>query len=125
MTRGDIFVVDFPDVGGHEQYGLRPAVVLQDDNYAGGLRTTLVVPLSAQSGTGRFPGVVAVPRSAGNGLPRDSFALVFQFRVVDRRRFRRRVGRLEPHTHAAILDALDRLVGRARPAAPSQPSGNP
>lgn len=116
MTPGDIFVVDFPDIGGHEQHGVRPAVVLQDDTYAGKLRTTFVVPLSLQGSAVRFPAVVAITPTATNGLRGVSHALVFQSRVVDRRRFRGRMGRIDARTLAEIHAALDQLLGRVPPA---------
>ncbi len=46
MNVGDIHWVDFPQANGREQQGRRPAIVLQDDGYAGSLPTTLVIPLS-------------------------------------------------------------------------------
>ena len=119
MTPGDIFVFEFPDVGGYEQAGPRPAVVLQDDGYAGILRTTFVVPLSSQAGTTRFPSVVPITPTPVNGLRMQSFALVFQARVVDRRRVRGRMGRVERSVLDAIHAALDKLLGRAQAQTPS------
>ena len=37
MSPGDIHWVELPPTGGHEQTGRRPAIVLQDDDFAGGL----------------------------------------------------------------------------------------
>ncbi len=47
MTVGDIHWVELPSVGGCEQAGRRPAVIVQDDAYGGALPTTIVVPLSS------------------------------------------------------------------------------
>jgi hypothetical protein len=47
MTTGEIHWVDLPDTGGREQAGRRPAIIIQNDGYAGSLPTVLVIPLSS------------------------------------------------------------------------------
>jgi hypothetical protein len=44
LTVGDIQWVQLPAANGHEQRDRRPAVIFQDDAYAGGLPVVLVVP---------------------------------------------------------------------------------
>ena len=33
MKFGDIYLVDLPQIGGHEQMGKRPAIILQEEEY--------------------------------------------------------------------------------------------
>ena len=56
---GDIHWVELPDAGGREQAGRRPAIVMQDDIYAGSLPTTMVIPLSSSLAALRFPGTAS------------------------------------------------------------------
>jgi mRNA interferase MazF len=115
MTPGDVHWVELPPANGREQAGRRPAVVVQDDNFAGGSPLVLVVPVTSADAAQRFPAVVAVTATGENGLSQDSFALVFQLRALDRRRFRERLGAIGPDVLASIHAALDQLLGR-RPA---------
>jgi mRNA interferase MazF len=78
VTVGDMHRVQWPAAHGHEQRGRRPAVILQDDHYAGGLPIVLVVPLTTARGTMRFAGTVLIRPTAESGLSQVSVALVFQ-----------------------------------------------
>jgi mRNA interferase MazF len=127
VTPGELYWVNLPHSNGHEQAGRRPAVVIQDDVYAGTLGTALVVPVTGQPANARFPGTVAVAPSAQNGLLRSSVVLVFQVRALDRRRFLNRIGVVEPAVLADILAELDRLTGRppVTAALPALPPADP
>jgi len=74
---GDIHWDEFPPANGRAQQG-RPAIVVQDDSYAGSLPTTMVVPLSTAMRALRFAGTTTISASAESGLQQDSVALVFQ-----------------------------------------------
>lgn len=111
MQPGDLYWVKYPQLDGREQAGERPSIVLQDDT--GPLRSPLVlaIPLTTTPLSGRFPSIVFIPADPANGLPQDSYAMVFQLRATDRRRFLRRIGTLTPTVLAQIYDALDQLTG--------------
>jgi mRNA interferase MazF len=89
---GDIHWVELPDAGGREQAGRRPAIVMQDDVYAGNLPTTIVIPLSSAMAALRFPGTASVKATQSSGLRTDSVALVFQIRAIDRSRVKAALG---------------------------------
>ena len=67
MSVGDIHWVELPNVGGREQAGRRPAIILQDDTYAGSLPTAIVVPLSSAMAALRFPGTARVKATLASG----------------------------------------------------------
>jgi mRNA interferase MazF len=112
MTVGDIHWVQLPTANGHEQAGRRPAVILQDDQYAGGLPVVLVVPLTTARGTMRFAGTVLIRPTAENGLSQVSVALVFQLRAIDRRRVQERIGNVGDTVLHEIRAEFDKLTGR-------------
>ncbi|MHB1559612.1 MAG: type II toxin-antitoxin system PemK/MazF family toxin [Isosphaeraceae bacterium] len=112
MTVGDIHWIELPPGTGHEQSGRRPAVVVQDESYAGTLPVVLVVPLTTAAATLRFPGTVLIQPDSVNGLHQPSVALVFQMRAIDRRRVGGQIGALNATGLTLILAALDRLMGR-------------
>ena len=118
MNVGDVYRAVLPEVGGREQHGPRPVVVLQDPRYGGRLPTVLVVPITKTAATLQFAGTLPIAKTDENGLTFDSVLLVFQLRVLDRNRFRERIGAVSPGVLAQIYAELDRLTGR--PPAPSQ-----
>jgi mRNA interferase MazF len=86
MTVGDIHWVELPSDGGREQQGRRPAIIVQDDGYAGRLPTVLVIPLSSARAALSFAGTTLIRATAQRGLRLDSVALAFQLRAIDRSR---------------------------------------
>ena len=114
MNRGDVVRVQLPPPAGpsgREQFGARPAIVVQDKKDFGSLPTVLVVPLTSRVSAARFPGSFIVVPTATNGLDVESVVLTHQLRAIDRKRIRRVIGKLED----ASMDSLDlelrRLLG--------------
>ena len=112
MSVGDIHWVDLPTADGREQRGRRPAVILQDDAYAGELPVVLVVPLTTTRAATRFAGTTLIPPTAENGLRQVSVALVFQLRAIDRRRIQERIGSVSEEVLHGIFEELGKLTGR-------------
>jgi mRNA-degrading endonuclease toxin of MazEF toxin-antitoxin module len=54
MQKGDIYKVEIPGSGGHEQAGLRPAIMVQASGLEG-LPTVLIVPLTSKQRAADFP----------------------------------------------------------------------
>ena len=71
---GEVYWIDFPNVGGHEQHGLRPGVIFQ--NNAGNEHSPNVIALPMTSSLKRkdFPTNVYVDKSE-TGLPCSSIVL--------------------------------------------------
>jgi mRNA interferase MazF len=113
MTVGDIHWVQLPAATSHEQGGRRPAVILPDDHYAGGLPVALVAPLTTARAAMRFAGTTLIRPTAENGLPQTSVALVFQLRAIDRRRVQERIGHVGTAVLQEMFTELDKLTGRA------------
>jgi mRNA interferase MazF len=78
MKNGDIWLVDLSDAKGHEQRGVRPAIVIGSAN---GL--SLVVPLTGSMGSARFSHTCIISPGPHNGLDAESIALVFQIVALD------------------------------------------
>lgn len=112
MKVGDIHWVELPSANGHEQQGRRPAVIMQDDGYAGRVPTVLVVPLSSARAALRFAGTALIRATPQSGLRLDSVALAFQLRAVDRQRVSGRVGEVTESEKQTIFREIDKLMGR-------------
>jgi len=98
MDIGDIYSIEIPPSNGHEQAGPRPAIIVQAPQFDKQLPTVLIVPLTSQLGAQTFPGTFLIHPDAENGLTLASVVLVFQLRAIDKRRLKRKLGRLSaPH----------------------------
>jgi mRNA interferase MazF len=112
MTIGEIYWVELPDSGGREQAGRRPAIVMQNNDYAGSLPTVLVIPLSSAIAALRFPGTAPIKADKKSGLRTDSVALVFQLRAIDRGRIKEKIGVVSESELVDIRSELTKLLGQ-------------
>ena len=112
MNIGDIHWVDLPGTGGRSQFGRRPAIVIQDEKYAGDLPTVIVVPLTSTQKALRFAGTTAIEATPNSGLKNDSVALVFQCLAIDRSQIGEQVGNVSESDCAAVMLELARLTGQ-------------
>ena len=112
MQRGDIVLVDLPvptGPPGNEQFGSRPAVILQDNSV--NLQSVVLVPLTSNLTAIRFAGTVRINRSQSNSLNSDSIALTGQIRAIDKHRVRREIiGTIDAGDLAAIELAVRKLL---------------
>ncbi len=106
IQRGDIFFADLNPVVGSEQAGTRPVLVVQNDAANAFISTVTVVPLTSNLRAGRFLFTVLIP-AAQSGLPKDSVALAFQIRTLDKSRLRQKAGHLSEELMAAVNRALE------------------
>lgn len=106
MRPGDIYWVEIPAANGHEQTGLRPAVVMQSERMIPKLSTVQIIPLTSRTKARRFPSTLAIDPDSSNHLAARSIALVFQLRAVDRRRLKSKLGTL----NTAQLTRLKGLI---------------
>jgi mRNA interferase MazF len=93
LRRGAVVVVGLDPTIGHEQRGVRPCVIVSDQDVIGDRRFRLVcvVPVTGTPGDGLLYPPLAPGQS---GLAKRSFALIDQLRSVDKRRIRRVFGEL-------------------------------
>lgn len=71
--------------GTHETAGTRPGVIVQAAATFDKTSVTLVVPGTSKAGAARFPHVVQVHPSAGNGLTTVTWFMCYQLAAVDKR----------------------------------------
>ena len=105
MKKGNIWFVDLSGSKGHEQRGIRPAVVVGGAN---GL--ILVVPMTSTMASARFSHTHIISPDPHNGLDADSVALVFQVVALGRERFLHRVGTVGEQHRLAIIALIRDLL---------------
>ncbi len=110
MTQGDIFWVSFPVGAGRAQAGRRPAIVFQNDETSQDVPTVLVVPLTTQKESLRFPGTLLIDPDFANRLPQPSVALVFQMTSVDQKFLGPRIGAISDDLLTDLKMTLDDII---------------
>ena len=112
LERGAILQVDFNPTLGHEQRGIRPAVLISDPTVVDHQRFPLlcVIPITSTEGQGALYPKLS---SGASGLRTTSFAMVDQLRSVDKQRVRRVYGRLSSAELGLIDEGLRLYLGLA------------
>jgi mRNA interferase MazF len=114
MQRGDIVLVNLPQatgIGGHEQAGTRPALVVHDNSTSESLSLIMIIPLTSNLTTNKFVHTILVQPSEQNGLSVVSVLLVFQLRAADKRRIVKKIGVLETAIMTQVDIELRKLLG--------------
>ncbi len=102
MENGEIWLVEIPAAGGHEQSGMRPAIILSEVE-AG---IVIIIPFTSNIQALRFPHTIEVNPSAANGLKSKSIALVFQLRAIDKKRIKNKIGKIE----GKIMGKINKMI---------------
>src|SRR4051812_45672358 len=110
MEIGDIYTVEIPASNGHEQAGTRLAIIVQAPRFEDQLSTVLIVPLTSRLAAQAFPGTFLLRPTSRNGLSIPSVALVFQLRAIDKRRLKRKLGRLSTAYMAQLQQHFKALL---------------
>jgi mRNA interferase MazF len=107
-SRGDVVLVNLDPTVGHEQGGLRPALVIStDDLNRSPARLVIVAPIT---GTDRgIPAHIKVPAREG-GLTKPSVIMVDQIRTLSRQRITRRLGAVSSATMGRVEDCLKLIL---------------
>ncbi|MEK6681513.1 MAG: type II toxin-antitoxin system PemK/MazF family toxin [Nitrospirota bacterium] len=110
MKEGDIYLVEIPASGGHEQAGLRPAIIVQSTNLEK-LPTVLIVPLTSKIKAADFPFTFIIEPDEFNNLDVSSVVLVFQLRAIDKRRIKNKLGELKQDKLEILKQNLKKIMG--------------
>jgi mRNA interferase MazF len=110
VKRGTVLLVSLDPTKGHEQRGARPCVVVTNPTVSCDQRFPMlaVVPLTGTPGEGAlYPSLLP----GTSGLRQPSWALIDQFRSVDKRRVMRVFGEVSPDELAAIDEGMRLFLG--------------
>ncbi len=112
LERGDIIRAVFDPIRGHEQAGIRPAIVLSPGWINEHASTILVASLTSKRTDHASPIEVLV-KAPEAGLSRDSKILLLQTRAIDRSRIIGEYGKITPETLSHVDRALAIATGLA------------
>src|SRR5829696_5714510 len=88
--RWAIVYADLDPIVGSEQRGIRPVLVISNDQFNDATQNVTVLPLTSTQRR-LYPSEVRLPAGAA-GQPRDSIALAHQIRTISKQRLRGTIG---------------------------------
>ena len=106
MHRGEIYLVDLSNQVGSEQTGIRPALIVQNEQGNQHSPTTIICPLTSQDKTPIETHVTLTPQDAG--ILKVSTVLCEQVRVVDKTRLKKKLGEVVNRSFANIAACVDK-----------------
>jgi mRNA interferase MazF len=98
--RGEVYFVDLRSAQGSEQQGIRPALIVSNNLHNQFSPVVSIVPITHTIPKRSYPQNVGIPAGLIDELPNTIYC--GQIQTIDRRRFRRFVGRLD----SSILDEV-------------------
>ena len=105
ITKGDIFIANLDPTVASEIQKTRPVIVVSNDVSNAHSDLITVVPITSQKLTKVYPFEVLLPDNT-QGLERPSKAKANQIRTLDKQRFSKKVGRIDPDTILKLGRAL-------------------
>ena len=105
VKRGEVYTADLSGSVGHEQAGIRPVVVIQNDVGNQYSETVIVACITSKESKRDFPTHVPI-RLAEGQLSYNSIALLEQIRTIDKRRIIHPIGCVDKNT----MQILDRVL---------------
>ncbi|MCX5817685.1 MAG: type II toxin-antitoxin system PemK/MazF family toxin [Proteobacteria bacterium] len=110
MDFGDIYLVEIPGSGGHEQQGFRPAIIVQTSENIDKIPTVLIIPFTTQIKAANFPFTFVIDPDSTNNLSSKSVALVFQLRAIDKKRLKNKLGKLSANDFQILKQCLHGIL---------------
>lgn len=109
IKQGDIAWASLDPTKGHEQSGLRPVLILQNDLFNEHLSTVLVVPLTTNLRTKNFVSTYFLDGKKSK-LKKDSVVLLHQLRCIDKSRLQKKIGEVSTEELPQIKLRLALLI---------------
>ena len=107
IRHGEIYQVDFEPSVGHEYQKKRPAVVIQSDGQLRQSTLVTIMPLTSRTEKAHRDDII-VEKNAHNRLFADSVVKVHAIASFDRRRFLKRIGKMDDAVMKQILEYLQK-----------------
>lgn len=108
--RGELWLTSFDPTEGHEQRGVRPALVLSVDTFNASRALLVTVLPITRTPRPHNPFRIEVNPPEG-GLTKPSYVIGEQTRTVAAHRLRKPLGKVSPATMARVSDVVRMLLG--------------
>ena len=108
ILRGDIVWADLNPVKGHEQAGLRPALILSPEIFNDRSGTVIAMALTSQPQKAGFPLTMEMTSVS---LPKPTWVKISQIRTLSIERLGKRMGHVSDAEMSQIVEGLNEIIG--------------
>ncbi len=105
FQRGQLWLVNFDPSVGHEYQKIRPALVIQQNQYIPLSHLLTVIPLSSQTAKSAALDLL-IPKDPENRLMKDSLLKTYQISSFDKSRFIKYIG----HLNSMLMIQVDTQI---------------
>jgi len=110
INRGNIFIANLEPIKGHEQGGIRPVLVIQNNIYNQYSTVIIIAAITSKIFSKEYPTNVFISKEE-SGLKKDSTILLNQIRTIDKQRIIKKVSSLNEFTIKKIDLAIKISLG--------------
>lgn len=97
INKYDIAIVNLNPTMGSEQKGIRPCLIVQNNQANKFSNTTVICPISSK--IKRYPHTIIIDPSKSNNLKNQSRLDLLQIRTIDKKRITEKIGQLDKKYH--------------------------
>ena len=108
ILRGEIRWADLNPVGGSEQGGLRPVLILSQDVFNARSGTVIGLAITSQPQRAGFPLTLELSSPV---LPKQSWIKISQIRTLAVERIGKKITEASPEELALVLEGLNEILG--------------
>ncbi len=108
ILRGDIVWADLNPGKGHEQAGLRPALILSPEVFNDRSGTVIAMALTSQPPKAGFPLTMEITSVS---LPKPTWVKISQIRTLSVERLGKRMGHISNDEMNQIIEGLNEIIG--------------
>ena len=108
ILRGDVVWADLNPVKGHEQAGLRPALILSPQVFNERSGTVIAMALTSQPQRAGFPLTMEITSVS---LPKPTWVKISQIRTLSVERLGKRMGHVSDAEMSQIVEGLNEIIG--------------
>ena len=105
IKRGDIVLAGLEPVKGSEQGGVRPVLIIQNDEGNKFSPTTVIAPITSKEFTKEFPTNVRISKEESR-LNNDSTIMFNQIRTIDKSRIIKKISSLDIYSMNKVDKAI-------------------
>ncbi len=109
FSRGELYYAKLDPTIGSEQGGTRPVLIIQNNKGNKYSPTIIICPLTTRK-KNILPTHIKIDNI--NGIKEDSIVLIEQLRVIDKKRIRNRIGKINKKKMQEVNEALDIALGK-------------
>ncbi len=109
FSRGELYYAELDPIIGSEQGGTRPVLIIQNNKGNKYSPTIIICPLTTKSKS-ILPTHIKIENI--KGIKENSILLIEQLRVIDKKRLKDRIGKINKEKMKEVDKALDIALGK-------------